>query len=1027
MPSLTVGRLPTRLSPFVGRQRELQDVVAALGRSRLLTLTGPGGTGKTRLALAAAPAVSADFSGLVCWAELASVMDPGLVSRVIADGLGVPDEPGQDAADGVAAFVGDQGVLVVLDNCEHLTSAVAEVCERLLGACPALAILATSRELLGVEGERSWPVPPLSLPEDGTRPAVSVLTAFDAVAFFEQRGQLVVPSFRLDEDNAAAVLHVVRRLDGLPLAIDLAAAQLRVLSAGQLADRLDDIFAVLVGGARSAPPRHQTLRATLDWSHQLLNADEQAVFRRLGVFAGGFTLPAAERVAAGPGIDPRRMLELLTRLADKSLLRVGYSASGARYRLLSTVREYALERLAEAAEQDAARQAHLDFFTDFVAQAAARIDQAGQDAKSLDHELDWISDELPNLRAALDFARQHGAAIPALRIAGRLGRFAYLRGHYQEVRQWMDAAVTANPDAPAALRAEALLGSGRLALLQCDYRPAIRRLEAALRLYRELDDSSGIGSALQVLGSVAREQGRYARSTELHEESLALASAAGDEQAAASAHGYLGFVSWLQGDFDRATTETTMALRMSREVGDVEGIAWSLLSLGTVARYQGAEDRAAALLQESRSLAERIGFREGIAWSLEQLGLLAAGRGDPAALALLRDSLRIHHELRDRWRTCSVLEDLAAFLLAGGGAGQAARLLAAADATRTLIGTVVAPCETALHTDTMAAARAALGDEAFEAAWQHGLLAQVDTLLAEVSTLLAELAAAEPDARPADTPTAPPPADTAPPPARRKATAKQADQAVPAEPGGVLRIRALGAATVHRGDVPVTAADWGYAKPRELLFLLATSPPMTKQQVGAALWPDQSPERLANALHTALRGLRRAVGDPAFVMFSDGRYRFNTALPHECDVTEFEQALAAARRARPAAAALPDLQRALAAYGGEFLAGLPAGDWAQARRDELSRSYESALLATGRLHAAGGQFQAAAGVFRRAVAHEPLNESAHRELMNCWARMGQPARAVAHYEELVSLLREQVGVPPADETTALYRQLTGKT
>jgi DNA-binding SARP family transcriptional activator len=242
----------------------------------------------------------------------------------------------------------------------------------------------------------------------------------------------------------------------------------------------------------------------------------------------------------------------------------------------------------------------------------------------------------------------------------------------------------------------------------------------------------------------------------------------------------------------------------------------------------------------------------------------------------------------------------------------------------------------------------------------------------------------------------------------------------------MLRIRALGAATVHRGDAVVTAADWGYAKPRELLFLLAASPPMTRDQVGAALWPDLSHQQLGNALHTALRGLRRALGDPGWVVYSDGRYRFNTAREHECDIETFEQALAAARRARPVAAALPDLQRAVAAYGGDFLAGMAAGEWAQARRDELARSFESALLATGRLHAAAGRYQPAAAAFRRAIAHEPLNETAHRELMNCWARLGETARAVRHYGELAELLQEQVGVPPAAETTALYRRLAGR-
>jgi two-component SAPR family response regulator len=243
-------------------------------------------------------------------------------------------------------------------------------------------------------------------------------------------------------------------------------------------------------------------------------------------------------------------------------------------------------------------------------------------------------------------------------------------------------------------------------------------------------------------------------------------------------------------------------------------------------------------------------------------------------------------------------------------------------------------------------------------------------------------------------------------------------------PAGPLRVRALGGAVVDFGGAALTAADWGYAKPRELMFLLVSSPPMTKDQIAAALWPDLSRQQLGNALHTALRELRRALGDPGWVVYADGHYRFDRSRPHECDVTEFEDALLAARRARPSEAALPELQRAIGAYGGDFLDGMSAGEWALVRRDELRRAFESALLAAGRLQTAAGRHQAAAVLFRRAVAHEPLNETAHRELMSCWARLGETARAVRHYEELTELLRDQVGVPPAPETTALYRRLT---
>jgi predicted ATPase/DNA-binding SARP family transcriptional activator len=1019
MPPLSGEGLPVRLAPLVGRHNELRHVLAALSRSRLLTLTGPGGTGKTRLALAAASAAGESFSAGVCWIELAPLDDSLLVGQEVASRIGVPESPDEDAAMAIAAHVADRQVLLVLDNCEHLTSAAAQLAEQLLTACPGLTILATSREVLGVDGERNWPVPPMSLPGERVRPTRSAVGAYDAVKLFEQRAQLSQPSFVVSDDNAAAVLAVCRRLDGLPLAIELAAARMRMLSVSQLAGRLDDIFSVLVGGNRSAPPRHQALRATLDWSYELLDQDERAVFRRLAVFAGGFTLAAAEQVAAGD-IPPGRMLDLLERLADKSLLQADLTGTAARYCLLGIVREYAAEQLTRSAEQDGVRRAHLHWYVRFVQEVVPRIDRGDGGPQALERELDAVDAETANLRVALDFARQDSDTIAALQIAGPLGHYAYLRGHYHEVRQWMDAAVTGRgTEVPAGLRAQALLGSGRLALLQCDYVPAIRRLEAAQRLYRELDDQQGIAATLQVLGSVAREQGRYARSMELHTDSLAAAEAVGDKWAIARAHGHIGFVLWLQRDYAAATSECATGLAMSRELADSEQIAWVQISLGAIARYEGAADRAAALLADSRALAEQLGFREAIAWSLEQLGLLALDRGDREASSLLRRSLEIHHELRDRWRTCSLLDDLAAVALANGQPGEGASLLGTAEALRQVIGTVVPPCERTLRDQTIAVARTALGDSEFDAAWHRGTLAHID----DVRDSLARSA----DPHVSATVDAPGPgaaaADTAPVvPVQKSGSGGVRRRAVP---GGVVRIKVLGAATVHRGDTPVTAADWGYAKPRELLFLIATSAPMTRDQLGTALWPDLPPQRLGNALHTALRGVRRALGDADWVTYADGRYSFNSEREHECDVTTFEQALAGARRAKPAEAALPELQRAIAAYGGDFLAGMPCGEWAEIRRDELARSFESALLATGRLQLAAGRLQAAAAAFRRAVSHEPLNETAHRELMSCWARMGETARAVRHYDELVELLRTQVGVSPAAETTALYRKLAG--
>jgi len=1005
------NQLPVRLSPLVGRENELHDIGQALTASRLLTLTGPGGTGKTRLALAAAATLGAPGATTsTCWLDLAPIDDAAIVAQAFAAALSVPDTPGQDVTDALAAHIGSQRLLLILDNCEHLVGAAASLAESLLAACPNLTVLATSREALSVEGERTWLVPPLA--------------GQDAVTLFEQRAQLVRPSFRVTADNADAVRLICQRLDGLPLAIELAAARTRMLSSAQLAERMADLFSVLTGGARSAPPRHQALRATLDWSHDMLGTDERVIFRRLAVFAGGFTLEAAEHVAAdGVDIDAAAMLDHLTRLADKSLLRVEHADEETRYQMLATIRDYALGKLAGAPDQTPLRGAHLRYYAEFAERVATRDDS----------ELDQLDAELPNLRAAIEFAPRSGDPVAALRIATSLVRFAALRGHYQEVRRWLDTAIAAGPDAPLGLRAKALLGGGRLALLQCDYPPAVRHGEAALRLYRELGDTAGISSGLQLLGSVAREQGRYTRAAELYAESLADAEAAGDRRAAASVHGSLAFVSWLQGDFDQAVAAATAALEIFRSLDDAEGVVSSLIHLGTVARYQADSERSVALLSQARSLAEGIGFREGVAWTLEQLGLLAAERGDPEAIALLRRSLEIHTELRDRWRMSSLLEDLASVALTQANAARAARLLGAAQAIRDAIGTVIPPAEQPRHASTVTGAVAVLDAAAFEAARQQGLQATAEDLRADLPRA---------GARVADTSAMavfPPGGD--PPVTPRLGGSHPPRPPWPPEPGGsraglgssaglgsaggvVVTVRALGGASVRVGGAELTAADWGYAKPRELMFLLACSPPMTRDQIGAALWPELSGRQLGNALHTALRELRRALGDAGWVRYADGKYRFDRTREHECDVTAFEDALAAARRAQPSAAGLADLQRAVTVYGGDFLDGMPAGEWAQSRRDELRRAFESALLASGRMLAAAGRHQAAATTFRRAVAHEPLNESAHRGLMTCWAELGETARAVRHYQELAERLREQLGVAPAAETTALYRKLT---
>jgi predicted ATPase/DNA-binding SARP family transcriptional activator len=985
--------IPAPVTALIGRRKECEGVAAALDSSRLVTLMGPGGVGKTRLALAVAAQLQARFGGRAWWVELAPVTRDDMAVQAIADAIGARDASGLNLAESIAARVADHPALIVLDNCEHLTSGCREVADRLLTMCPRLHILATSREPLGAAGESRWPLPPLVDPE--------------AVQFFLDRARAVLPGFEITDGNAELIGQLCRRLDGLPLALELAAAKLRVMAVNQVLTGLDDVFKLLVGGRQGAPVRHQTLRAALDWSYDMLQPGEQAALRRLSVFAGSFCLPAAQAVATLGGADPADVLDLLARLVDRSLLLVEHTPAQASYRMLATVRRYGAQRLTESGESPAASEAMLAWYLDLAERTETEL--SGRDQAQAAERLQA---EAHNLRAVLQAARDRKDITGTLRLATALLQFWYLRGHYREGRDWLDWALAAPDGAPAEVRAKGLQGSGMLAHLQCEYPAAVRRLEAALALYRELGDRRGAAGILSSLGSVAREQSRYARARELQTEALAEFEALGDRPGMAGARDSLGFAAWLEGDFATATAECTRALAEFTELGDAEGAAGAECYLGVAAMYRGEHEAAAAALARSRELAEQVGFREGVAWALHERGLLAVRRGEPGAAALLHQALDIHRDLGDRWRVASVLDDLAAAALAGQppDAARAARLLGAAQHIRAAIGTAIAPCERADHARTEASARSALGAAAFARLAQAGAAEPLDDVLAH------------PPAPPREDASAPavPSTDSS---AERTAPAGQRPGPRPVPGGEVLRLRLLGQATVHLAGRLLTPADWGYAKPRELLCLFASSPPLAREQIGLALWPDLTGGQLRNALHSALRQLRRTLGDGGWIGFTDGRYALDESRPLDCDLRDFEQALAAARAAQPPVAALPQLRRAIAAYGGDFLAGSTAGDWATTRRAGLRRAYERALGAAGRLLVAGGRVSEAIEVYRRAIAHEPLDEAAHRALMECWAAAGQPGRAMRHYEELRDLLRAEVGSAPAAQTTALYARL----
>jgi len=1046
-PTAPRSGIPAPVTVLVGRRAECAGVAAALDSSRLVTLMGPGGVGKTRLALAVAARVQPRFGGRAWWVELAPVTRDDMAAQAIADAVGARDASVLDLAESIAVRIADHPALIVLDNCEHLTAGCREVAGRLLTMCPRLHILATSREPLGAAGEARWPLAPLTVPQPTGQPgawpaaeqdaapgatgAAALLAGSEAMQFFMDRARAVLPGFEITDDNAELIGQLCRRLDGLPLAIELAAAKLRVMAVSQVLAGLDDVFKLLVGGRQGAPVRHQTLRTALDWSYDMLQPAERAALRRLSVFAGSFCLAAAQQVATLGDAEPADVLDLLARLVDRSLLSVEHTPAEARYRMLATVRRYGAQRLTEAGEHPAASQAMFAWYLDLAERTETEL--TGRDQAQAAERLQA---DAHNLRAVLQAARDRKDIAGTLRLAGALAPFWYLRGHYREGRDWLDWALAAPGGAPAAVRAKALGDSGMLAHLQCEYPAAVRRLEAALALHRELGDRRGAAGILQALGSVAREQSRYARARELHAEALAEFEALGDPHGAANAHDALGFAAWLQGDFGTATAECTQALSAFTELGDAEGAAGAELNLGVAAMYRGEHETADAALARSARLAGEVGFREGVAWALHERGLLAVRRGEPGAPELLHEALRIHRDLGDRWRVASVLDDLAAAALAAQppDPAQAARLLGAAQQIRDAIGTAVAPCERADHAGTKAAARAALGEAAFADLAKAGAAGPLDEVLAAAGSPAAAAVPSDAGAPPVPGPDFPaerqPGAGRGspggPPPGARSGAARRpgppparADRAA----GETLRLRLLGQATAHLGGRLVTPADWGYAKPRELLWLFASSAPLAREQIGLALWPELAAGQLRNALHSALRQLRRTLGDGGWIGFADGRYALDVSRPLECDLDDFEQALATARSARPPAAALPHLRRAIAAYGGDFLAGSAAGDWAVTRRAGLRRAYERALDAAGRLLVADGRVREAIEVYQRAITHEPLDEAAHRALMECWAAAGQPARALRHYEDLRELLHTELGGAPAEQTAALYARL----
>jgi predicted ATPase/DNA-binding CsgD family transcriptional regulator len=701
------SNLPVQLTSFVGREAEKAELRGLLRRSRLVSLAGGSGMGKTRLALEVAASLVGDFPGGVWYVSLASVDDPTAVPYAVAGELVLRHQHGESVVQALAERLGGPDTLLVLDNCEHLLDSSARLAESLLLLCPALRVLTTSHEPLRVPGELVWRIAPMTVPEPRQPVGVEEAALAESVRLFEARAVLVQPRFRVDAHNVAAVAQICRRLDGIPLAIELAAARIEMMSLEDILERLEDRLKLLTGGVRTTLPRHQTLRAALDWGHLLLEEEERVLFRRISVFAGGFDVASAEAACAGPDLAAGDLVSHLSRLVDKSFVSPdapggpgGPPAGRTRYRVLETVRQYAAERLLESGETDAVRRRHADAFGALAEEAEAHRLEAGQGAW-----LDRLQREHGNLRAALAWCQGHDAG-RWLRLATALGWYWVARAHLSEGRDWLEGVLQLDSLDPRT-RARGFLWQARLAYWQGDHVAALGMCARSLTLYREAAEERESGWPLVLMGQVHLRLGRLDEAQLDMEEALA--------------------------------TAASPDVRME-----------AMIALGELLVVEGRLAEARVRLDACVELSERAGARWRAATAVLLLGVASFLEGDLGAARLhLAESLEVFRRLGNRVAMATQLEVAAGMAMAESQPGRALRLSAAAEGLRaSATQTTMSSWQDRTHRAVIEPARAALGERA-QAVWAEGQRMTLDEAV--------DYARSEPGQGPGEEATAGPP------------------------------------------------------------------------------------------------------------------------------------------------------------------------------------------------------------------------------------------------------------------------------
>jgi predicted ATPase/class 3 adenylate cyclase len=636
--------LPIALTSFVGRENELAYVKGLFATRRLLTISGPGGAGKTRLAVQVAEGLLDNFTDGAWFVDLSTLSNPVHLTNYVLNSLGIREEVNTSPVKTLVDFLRDKLLLLLLDNCEHILQGIAPLVKTLLQSSSNLKILATSRSPLGITGEMVWVIPPLSTPRPNGEIPIEMLLKYESVRLFVDRATAARADFAITRTNATAVAQICARLDGIPLAIELAAVRVRALSVSDIAARLDDRFRLLVS-KQNAVHRQKTLRNLIDWSHDLLPQNERAMFRRLSVFTGGWTLEMAEQVCSGDYYESSEVLDLLANLVDKSLVMVDCTEGSERYYFLETIRQYAQTRLAESQEVEGFSCRHAHAFAKIAEHAFGELwgPRQGFWLARLDMEQE-------NLRSAIEWmAQRNDGDDRLLSMTVSLWRFWEIRGYLREGLSRLEFALEHTPNASTSLRANGLRGAGMLSIQQGDYDRASAMHEQSLVLFRDIEDKLGIGRELEVLGEIAQYQGDYARSVELYTESLALRHEIEDKEGVAKSLGHLGIIARDRGQYHYARELLEESLSLSRELEDRLMAASALKNLGVVAFNLCEYLRASKLFEEALSLYREMNDRLGISETLQNLGSVAKDRGDfQRATAFYLECLELKQEMGDK-------------------------------------------------------------------------------------------------------------------------------------------------------------------------------------------------------------------------------------------------------------------------------------------------------------------------------------------------------------------------------------------